>query len=218
MTNYPKTEKTTLKRKRKRGTYDKQVIHAILDEGFLASVAISIDNEPYVQPMLYVRDDKKLIFHGSAANHVLNHLRAGHKLCANITLVDGLILGTSIPDHSANYRSVTVFGTVTEIEAHDEKKSAMKKVFDSLIVKRWENLPPLDDDYLRLTTIVFTVDLEECVAKVQDTGPADGSGKAYDIWSGVLPCKLQFGEPVTAADCEQAVPEPVKNYQRPQNF
>jgi nitroimidazol reductase NimA-like FMN-containing flavoprotein (pyridoxamine 5'-phosphate oxidase superfamily) len=223
MADFEPTERTTLKRRAERGSYDRETVHAILDEGFMASVAATIDGWPYVQPMLYARDGERIILHGSAKNRLLNHLRTGAPVCLNVTLIDGLVLGRSVPDHSVNYRSVTVFGTAKEILGFEAKRSAMNLVFDSLISGRWEHLPPVPKAYLEQGTIVFEVALAECVAKIR-TGPPESAPveRGHPIWAGVVPFFLGTGTPVPdpqipADEAQQRGPaEQVRNYKRPQ--
>ncbi len=51
--DFPQTERTTLKRLPKRGVYDRQVVHAILDEGFICDVGFVVDDKPVVIPTGY---------------------------------------------------------------------------------------------------------------------------------------------------------------------
>lgn len=211
--SYQPTIRTTVHRRAKRATYDRATVHAILDEGFWASVAVSIDGVPHVQPMLYARDGESLILHGSAKNRLLIHARGGGELCVNVTLIDGLILGSTIPDHSMNYRSVSIYSQASEITDIEAKLSAMKRVFDSLIARRWHGLPPLDQEYLAKHTIVFTLPISECVAKINAETPACSSP---DIWCGILPFSLAVGDPTPHPDCRQAPPLSISRYRRPQ--
>lgn len=223
MSRFEATERTTLARKPERGTYDTSAIHGILDEGFVASVAVILDGSPHVQPMLYARDDDRLILHGSASNGLLAHLKTGARLCLNVTLVDGLVLGRSVPDHSVNYRSVNVYGVASEIEEEPQKLRAMKIVFDSMIAQRWEHLPPVPTMYLKKATRVFSLPLVECVAKVRRGPPAsEPADRKHPIWCGVLPFFLGVDTPladpaIPQDEAQRAGPaDALRNYRRPQ--
>ena len=52
---YPMTPRTKLKRYAKRAVYDREVVHAILDEAFVCHVGFVVEEQPYVLPMAYGR-------------------------------------------------------------------------------------------------------------------------------------------------------------------
>jgi len=55
MAEFPKTEKTSITRLPKRGVYDKQSIHAILDEALFCTVAFIRENQPFQIPTGFCR-------------------------------------------------------------------------------------------------------------------------------------------------------------------
>ena len=69
-----------------RGVYDKQVVHAILDEGFICHVGIVVDGQPFVTPTAYARVGERLYFHGNLANRMLKEM----KVCFCFVIVDRL--------------------------------------------------------------------------------------------------------------------------------
>ena len=89
MTQLAPTPRTKLKRRAQRGSFDRAVVNAILDEGFVCSVAFLHDGKPCVIPTLYARGGDFLILHGSPANrHAAQPVRAGPR---------GVHLGRSTP-------------------------------------------------------------------------------------------------------------------------
>ena len=111
MSDYPMTDRNRVRRVPKRGVYDRETIHGILDEAFICHFGFVLDGTPMVIPTGYARDGDSLILHGSAASRMLRHESAGAKICVTVTLVDGLVLARSAFHHSINYRSVVLFGT-----------------------------------------------------------------------------------------------------------
>jgi uncharacterized protein len=89
---------------------DRGQIEAILDEGHVCHVGFLFDGFPVVIPMLYTRSDDGVYIHGSTANRMFRMLTSGTDMCRTVTLLDGLVLARSSFNHSANYRSVVVFG------------------------------------------------------------------------------------------------------------
>ncbi|WP_028969446.1 pyridoxamine 5'-phosphate oxidase family protein [Sphingomonas sp. URHD0057] len=190
---YPRTTRTTMRRRAKRATYDAETIHAIFDEALIASVAVAIDGAPHVQPMIHARIGSDLILHGLATNRLLNAIANGAEACINVMIIDAMAVCRRIEDHSMLYRSATVYGRGRTVEDEAEKQAIMTHVFESLVGKsRTAVLPPLPDGYLGGTMIVV-VPIDEAVGKVNssvstETGP-DG------VWSGFVPVKVAYGEP-----------------------
>jgi hypothetical protein len=75
------TERSGVKRLPKRGAYDAETIHAILDAAFVAHVGFVVNGQPLVIPTLYGRQEGKLFLHGSAASRMLRELDKGRDLC-----------------------------------------------------------------------------------------------------------------------------------------
>jgi nitroimidazol reductase NimA-like FMN-containing flavoprotein (pyridoxamine 5'-phosphate oxidase superfamily) len=188
------TGRTRMRRKAQRASYDREMIHAVLDEALIASVAISIDDQPHVQPMIHVRDGDRLILHGLATNRLLSHIAKGNEVSINVMLLDAFVLARRINDHTMHYRSATVYGRGELVTYYAEKERLMAHVFNHLVkTDRLEHLPPLPDNYLD-GTMVVTVPITEAVGRVNqgiatDEGP-DG------IWSGLVPVKVQKREPI----------------------
>lgn len=197
MATFPVTGRTRMRRKAKRATYDRDLVHAVLDEALIASVAISIDGQPHVQPMIHVRDGERLILHGLATNRLLSAIAAGAEACINVALIDALVLARRIEDHSMHYRSATVYGRGTLVEDEAEKQRLMEQVFAHLVKSdRLRHLPPLPDGYLKGTMIVL-VPIDEAVGKVNEGVPTDDGPEG--IWSGIVPVGVHKLAPVADA-------------------
>lgn len=210
------TERAQVRRIPKRGAYDAETIHAILDAGFLAHVGFCIDGQPFVIPTLYGRSGDTLYLHGSAASRMLRELETGVPACVTVTLVDGLVLARSAFHHSMNYRSVVAFGTARKINEAEQKTEALRVISDHVIAGRWSDVRAPYDKELKATTVLEFL-IEEASAKVR-TGPPldDEEDYALPVWAGVLPLGLEPKEPV--ADSRLAdrvsVPEYVSRYRR----
>jgi nitroimidazol reductase NimA-like FMN-containing flavoprotein (pyridoxamine 5'-phosphate oxidase superfamily) len=121
LNEYARTERTRVRRLPVRGSYERDVVHAILDEGLVAHVGIVQDGQPFVVPMVYARDGERLLLHGSPASRLLRTLAGGAPVSVNVTLLDALVLARSTFHHSMNYRSVTVLGNAVEVAERAEK-------------------------------------------------------------------------------------------------
>jgi hypothetical protein len=194
------TPRTTLRRRPARGSHDREVIHAILDEGLVAAVGFVGDGgQPYVLPMAYVRRGEEIVLHGAAANRLLQHAAGGAALCVTVTLLDGLVLARSAFSHSMNYRSVVVLGRARAIEAADEKRAAMAALVDHILPGRSAQVRPPDEKELAATR-VLAVPIVEASAKIRAGGPVDGEEDlAVPCWAGHLPLHLAAGLPIADA-------------------
>jgi len=213
---FPKTDRTTLKRLPKRGYYEHETIHAILDEGFICHVGFVFEGRPVVIPTGYARADEKLYIHGSQASRMLRTLSEGIDVCVTVTLVDGLVLARSAFHHSINYRSVVVFGRATRIDDPVEKNSALLAFSEQVIRGRWKDVREPTDNELRQTT-VLCLPLTEASAKVR-TGPPidDEEDYALPVWAGVLPLQIVPGEAIKDPRLPEGIEVPVyvANYSR----
>ena len=196
MSTYDKTDRTTLKRLPARGHYDHEIVHKILDEGFICHVGFVVDGRPVVIPTGYGRIGDKLYIHGSQASRMLRTLKAGVAACVTVTLVDGLVLARSAFHHSINYRSVVIFGNATLVEEPEEKLAALVAFSEHVVGGRWNDVREPTEQELKATT-VLRLPLKEVSAKVR-TGPPLDDEEDYQlpVWAGVIPLRLEAGEPI----------------------
>lgn len=216
MSTYNRTDRTTLKRLPGRGHYDRQLVHKILDEGFICHVGFVVDGAPVVIPTGYGRVDDKLYIHGSQASRMLRTLKAGVAACVTVTLVDGLVLARSAFHHSINYRSVVIFGNATLVEDPEEKSAALLAFSEHVIRGRWNEVREPTEQELNATT-VLRIPLEEVSAKVR-TGPPIDDEEDYElpVWAGVLPLRVVSDEPISdpRLPSQIAAPQYVLHYKR----
>ncbi|HVF30793.1 MAG TPA: pyridoxamine 5'-phosphate oxidase family protein [Pyrinomonadaceae bacterium] len=216
MSTTTQTKRTTVKRLPNRGNYDRETIHSILDEGFICHVGFVADDQPYVIPTGYARVDDTLYIHGSSASRMLRNLAEGINVCVTVTLIDGLVLARSAFHHSINYRSVVVLGKAQLVSDPEEKDRALEAVTEHIVPKRWAEVRWPTELELKATT-VLKLGIDEASAKIRTGGPIDDEDDyAMSVWAGVLPLKLETGEPVAddRLDPSIAVPDHVAGYQR----
>jgi len=188
------TARTRLKRLPKRGRFDRETIHAILDATPLAHVGYVIDGKPAVTPTLQWREGERVYWHGSRASQALL-ASTGAEVCLTVSLLDALVLARSAFHHSANYRSVMVFGRATAIEDPELKLQKLRNFVERLYPGRWDELRPVRRKEMNATT-VLSLPLEEASAKLREGGPIDDAEDyALPIWAGVVPVSIRVGRP-----------------------
>jgi nitroimidazol reductase NimA-like FMN-containing flavoprotein (pyridoxamine 5'-phosphate oxidase superfamily) len=218
MSNFTPTERTKVRRKPDRGTYDRELIYRILDEAFVCQVAFIADGMPVVVPTNYVRVGDKLFLHGSVASRLMKTLSSGAPFCLNVTLLDGIVLSPTATGHSVNYRSVVVMGKAEVVEGEAAKLSAMRDFVEYVIRGRWATVRPPSEQELK-GTMVLAVPLVEASAKVR-TGFAVDDDTEYSspAYTGVIPFKWTAGEPIPDPRRKSEIPAPanIRHYSRPQ--
>lgn len=215
---FRQTDRTTLERAPKRAVYDREQIHAILDEGMLCHVGFNgPDGRPFVIPTAYGREGDQLYLHGSAASRMMRVLSGGIPICVTVTLIDGLVLARSAFHHSMNYRSVILFGEAQIIEDPAEKEHALRVFTEHIIPGRWDAVRPPTEQETKATT-VLAFPIQEASAKVR-TGPPNDDDEDYALktWAGVLPCAITYRPPIDDGRLLDGVqvPDHVQSYSRP---
>lgn len=210
------TERTRLRRLPKRGAFDRETVYAILDESFICHIGFAVDGQPYVIPTGFGRVDDVLYIHGSSASRMLRTLSDGVEMCFTTTLIDGLVLARSAFHHSINYRSVVVLGRATLVDESDEKNRALESITEHIVPGRWADVRWPSDLELKATS-VLKLKIDEASAKLRTGGPVDDEEDyAMNVWAGVLPLKIEKGDPVDDDRLPEGIepPENVKNYAR----
>ena len=213
---FTQTERTKLKRLPKRGHFDRETVYGILDEGFICHVGFAPEGKPVVIPTGYARVDDKLYIHGSQASRMLRTLSGGVDACVTVTIVDGLVLARSAFHHSMNYRSVVVFGRATLVEDRVEKNAALLALSEHFIRGRWDDVREPTEEELIQTT-VLSLPLTEVSAKIRMGPPLDDEEDyAMNVWAGVIPLRLEAGDPIKDPRLPEGidVPEYARQYRR----
>jgi uncharacterized protein len=201
-------ERIRIRRKPRRGFYDRETIDAILDEALVCHVGFAIDDQVYVTPTIHARVEDTLYFHGSPTNRTLNTLSSSVSSCVTATLIDGIVLGRSARKHSLNYRSAMVFGEAREVSDVDEKRVALRAIIEHMVTGRADDVPPPPLSDLE-STFVLALSIEEASAKVRSGDPSDpDETHELDVWAGQLPLKSVKGAPIPDSFLRDDIPIP----------
>ena len=196
------TERTRLRRLPARGSYDTEVVHAILDAALVCHLGFVHEGQPFVLPTVYARVGDVLYVHGSAASRMLRTLREAVPVCVTVTLLDGLVLARSAFHHSVNYRSVVVLGAAAEVTDEGERLEALRAIVEHVAPGRWSQVRSPSAKELR-ATMVLRVPIVEASAKVRTGGPIDDPEvMTWPVWAGHVPLALVAGEAVSAPGIE----------------
>lgn len=184
-----------VRRLRERAAYDRASVHAVLDAGFLAHVAFAVDGQPFVIPMLYVREGDAVLLHGSIASRLMRTLADGVPAALSVAHVDGLVLARSHFHHSVNYRSAVCFGTARGIDDAEAKSAALARFVDAIVPGRAAESRAGDRNELAATALV-RFEIDDASAKVRSGGPKDDpADRDLPTWAGVVPTRIAYGIP-----------------------
>ena len=187
---YPVGDRSRVRRKPERGSHERAVVDAILDEGLVCHVGVVVDSRPVVIPMSYARDGGRLILHGAAGSRLMRALASGCEACVTVTHLDGIVVAHTAFDSSMNYRSAVAFGRARAIDDPTAKRRALDVLTDHLIPGRAGEIRPPTDAELAATTVIELV-IEEASAKTR-SGPPSKPARSIPrgVWSGVVPLRL----------------------------
>ncbi|WJV50167.1 pyridoxamine 5'-phosphate oxidase family protein [Streptomyces flavofungini] len=213
---YTPTDRTVPTRSRDRAAYDRELVHAILDESYVCHLGFVRDGAPVVLPTLYGRVGERLYVHGSTGSRPLRMAGSapdgeadpGLPVCLTVTHVDGLVLARSAFHHSINYRSVVVHGIARQVTDPEEKRTALDSLVDHVVPGRAADSRPANAKELAATAVLY-LDLEEVSAKMRTGAPSDEpEDLELPYWSGVVPLRKGYDPVIPAADLAPGVAVP----------
>lgn len=208
---YTPTDLTVPTRSAERASYDKELVHAILDTAYVCHLGFVRDGRPVVLPTLFGRVGERLYVHGSTGARPLRmtgKADPGLPVCLTVTHVDGLVLARSAFHHSINYRSVVVHGIAHQVTDPEEKRTALDALVDHVVPGRSADSRPGNKRELA-ATMVIRLDLDEVSAKLR-TGGANDEPEDLDLphWAGVLPLNTGYGAPLPNDDLSPGIELP----------
>ncbi|KAF2405277.1 5-nitroimidazole antibiotic resistance protein [Trichodelitschia bisporula] len=145
---------------------------------------------------------KNIYLHGHSSARLFRSSAGPLPVTIAATSMQGVVLALSPFHNSCNYASVVVHGYASPVTDEAERLYALTRITDNLVPGRWgrSRNPPTKAEMT--TTGVLRVDIASASAKVRVGGPNDDRHDLRDeavvgsVWTGVVPCWLQFGNPV----------------------
>ncbi|MFD9116133.1 pyridoxamine 5'-phosphate oxidase family protein [Streptomyces bottropensis] len=200
---YDVTDRTVPTRGAEKASYDKDLVHAILDEGYVCHLGFVRDGAPVVLPTLYGRVGETLYVHGSTGSRPLRmtgQADPGLPVCLTVTHVDGLVLARSAFHHSINYRSVVVHGTAHQVTDPQERRIALDALVDHVVPGRSRDSRPANAKEFAATAVI-RLDLNEVSAKTRTGGVnEEPEDLALPHWAGVVPLRKGYDIPIPDPD------------------
>jgi nitroimidazol reductase NimA-like FMN-containing flavoprotein (pyridoxamine 5'-phosphate oxidase superfamily) len=201
------TTRTALRRHHERGRTDRDDLYAVLDASLICHLGVIADGVPRVLPTGYGRLGDILYLHGSSANATF--MAGGdQQVCVTVTHLDGLVCARSVFNHSMNYRSAMIFGVARLVTDPAEQTLALRTITEHLTPGQWSYVRQPTRKELAATS-VLALPLTEASVKIRSGGPSDEpEDYAADVWAGVVPVTLRFGEPEPDAALRPGIATP----------
>jgi uncharacterized protein len=207
------TDRTQIHRIPKRGSYDREVVNAILDEALVCHVGFLHREQPFVIPTTFARIGDRIFVHGAAASRMLGAI-SDHPLCVTVTLLDGLVLARSAFHHSMNYRSVVILGRGSDVTRREEKLEALAAFVEKISPNRSSEVRSPNDKELSATRVI-ALDITEASAKIRVGGPVDDEeDMGRDCWAGHVPLAISAHEPIRNGEGSASPPPLARHFRR----
>jgi uncharacterized protein len=205
------TVRSALHRHKERGRTDRGDLYEVLDSGLICHLGVVINGAPVVLPTAYGCSGDLLYLHGSSGNQSLR-AADGHEVCVTVTHLDGIVCARAVFNHSMNYRSAVIFGTARLVTDDEDRLEGLRVITEQLIPGRWAAARHPTRKEMAATA-VLAVPLAEASVKIRTGPPSDDpEDHDLDVWAGVLPASLTFGEQQPDPDLapDTAVPDHIR--------
>ena len=180
----------------KRASYDRELVHGIIDDALICHVGTVVNGRPAMIPTAHWRVGERIYIHGASKNRILASIAEGAEACLCITHLDGLVMARSAFHHSANYRSVVIYGKGEVVDDEEGKMEHSRLFVEKLEPGRWGQIRVPNKQELK-ATMFLGFDLAEVSAKVRTGDPVDDDEDYdLDVWAGVIPCVTQWQTPI----------------------
>lgn len=208
--NSDATRHAEINRHAERARHDRANLYEVLDAGHqIGTLSTVVDGRPWVVPMLYARVGERILLHGSTGAGALRHVAAGAPAALCVTHLDGWVYAHTLFDSSANYRSAVVHAELVVLTGA-EAATALTELSDRMLPGRSAEVPDHTRKQLAATqALAMNIIDGRWTVKIRDAGPGDPAGSETvppDLWTGVLPIRSVYGDPVPAARVAGDVP------------
>ena len=161
-----------------------------------APLATVVDGDPWAVPLLFARDDDRLLLHGSTGAGALRHVTAGAPIAFSVTAIDGVVVAESTFESSVTTRFRRAARDVRNLR-DDERAPCARSALGAHPSRTDDRGAPSTPRVGRHAG--HGVADHRRVLALQGSGPGPGSAaEEHQAWCGVVPMTRTFGEPEPA--------------------
>jgi uncharacterized protein len=200
---------TKISRLAEKQSTSRAALFELLDATPLATVALVRDGHPVIFPTGFARVGDDLVIHGSTGSPWMRALDAGAPAAVSITTLDGIVVARSAFESSFRYHSAALFG-VFERVPDEEKVRYLDGLTEAFIPGRVGELRASSRRELAATLpLRMPIGDDNWSLKVS-AGWSEDPPEDIEagVWAGVVPLTTVAGAPLTAPDCDSAIPVP----------
>lgn len=185
---FERSARSTVKRGRKRATYNKAEIFQLIDDTKLGHMAFTdpSSNCPIVIPMTFWRVGEHLYFHSLNKSRLDKMIQRGVEICISFAEASQWVLSKSAYHTGVNYRSAVVYCSGERVESDEEFDLAFKGIINDIEPGRWDHIrPPSTQE--RKATALLKLTINEGSYKSREGGPVEEDADLdLPVWNGTL--------------------------------
>ena len=199
---------TTLTRMQDYAVTDRTELDRLLDDTVLAHIGMVDDTgSAVVIPTGVARDGDRILIHGSTGSGWMRRVADGRQVCVTVTDLNGIIVARSSFESSFRYRSAVLFGTFTQLSDPDVSH-ALDVIIEHFLPGRRAEIRGTSRRELA-ATMVLAMPIQEWSLKISGAWPTDPADDvAGSTWAGVIPFRVQYGNPQPAPDLRAGIGVP----------
>jgi uncharacterized protein len=164
---------------------------------------------PLTVPTLFVRDDERILIHGSTGAGALGVAGAAVSAAFCVTAMDALVVAHSTFDSSVRYRSAVIYGDLTTARRED-RALLLERFSELLLPGRTAEVRAMTPKEIAATNVLALPILDgDWVYKVSQ-GPVTEPEEETDAWAGIVPFTSGYGTPQRAPWSTAALPDSVR--------
>jgi hypothetical protein len=130
-------------RRKERAITDRAEIDAILYEGKVMHLAMSLDDRPFLVPLFYAYDGHALYFHSARQGTKIEILKKNPHVCFEVSLGHGVIPSDKACDFEARHRTVIGMGAAVFVEDEQQKRHALDAIVGCFTQKKFTYPAPM---------------------------------------------------------------------------
>lgn len=163
--------------------HDETWIKTQLLHGAYGILGSSLDNQPFLTPVLfvYIEEDHALYYHGAQVGRMRANAALNPNTAFNVSEIGRILPDPLAIEFSIEYNSVTVFGTTTLVENEQEAARVLQKLMDKYAphLKPGQDYTPSRPEDLKRTA-VYKLAIEDWSGKQKQAPPDFPGAYMYD--------------------------------------
>lgn len=161
------TNRSTVTRQ-DRSMNDEAWMTAFLHQAPMATIATSVDGQPFLSTLLFALDERRRIiyFHTARRGRVWENLQQNPRVCLTATEMGRLLPAETAFNFSVEYQSVVVFGDAHLVNDPSESRDALQLILDKYFahLQPGRDYRPITNEELSITA-VYRMEVEEWSGK-----------------------------------------------------